>query len=278
MPKSALEIRKLTPTIGAEVLGVDLNRLTADQIAAIRACWLESQVVFFRDQEMSAEQQKALGERFGPLKLNHTPRSRIPSCPEVTIILTDETSTGAVGDTWHSDGAADEAPPIGSLLYMIEVPPNGGGDTLFANMYAAYDALAPAMKAFINGLTAINDRRYALRNNTSPVYAQMEGDAAPISEHPVVRVHPETGRKGLFINRAYTTRIPQLDLVTSDAVLQGLFNHLESPVFQCRFKWRAGSVAFWDNRCTQHYAIWDYAPQRRLGHRITLGGEVPRAG
>jgi taurine dioxygenase len=269
-----MTIQKLTPRIGAELLGIDVNSLTDELVAEIRNALLDNLVVFLRDQQLTPNQHAAFGRRFGKLALNGNPRSRLADIPEVTFVENNEKSKGAVGDMWHSDGAADAEPPMGSILYMHEVPPNGGGDTMFASTYAAYDALSERMKQFLDGLTAINDRQYALRGQHG-IYSQQPGDQTPVAEHPVVRVHPETGLKGLYVNRAYTNRIVQLDKPQSDAILSSLFEHIESPLFQCRFKWRPGSIAFWDNRCAQHYAVWDYFPQRRYAHRVTIAGERP---
>jgi taurine dioxygenase len=269
-----MKIRKLTPRIGAEILDVDINELTPGQVGEIRATLLDNLVIFFRDQSLTPAQHKAFATRFGPVVFNHNPRNRVEGHPEVTFVLADENSKNAVGDMWHSDGTADEEPPMGSILYLIDVPPDGGGDTLFANTYLAYETLGEPMQRFLEGLTAINDRRYALRGQTG-IFSQQEGDAAPVAEHPIVRVHPETGRKSLYINRAYTSHIVGIDRGQSDALLRSLFDHIEQPVFQCRFKWEPGSIAFWDNRCAQHYAIWDYHPHRRYGHRVTISGERP---
>jgi taurine dioxygenase len=275
VPQSSLRIQKVTPRIGAEILDVDLARVSDAQVAEIRQALLDNLVLFFRDQKLTPAEHKAFAQRFGELALGHNPRIRVAGHPEVTFQETDENSKNAVGDMWHSDGAGDPEPPMGSILYMHEVPPDGGGDTLFANTYLAYETLSDKMKEFLEGLTAINDRRYAMRTQYG-IGAQKAGDGEPVSEHPVVRRHPETGRKGLFVNRAWTSHIVQIDRPISDALLLSLFDHIEQPVFQCRFKWQPGSVAFWDNRCAQHYAVWDYYPHRRFSHRVTIAGERPK--
>ena len=161
---------------------------------------------------------------------------------------------------------------MGSILYVTEVPPNGGGDTAFANMYLAYETLSPRMKAHIEGLTAIHDSGHVYTRPTFDAKANME---LPRSEHPVVRTHPVTGRKALFVNRGFTTRILGLAAAESAAILEYLFRHVETPEFQCRFRWRQQSVAVWDNRCAQHRAIYDYHPHRRYGHRVTIHGDKP---
>jgi len=169
------------------------------------------------------------------------------------------------------DVSCDAEPPMGSILYLKEVPPEGG-DTLFASMYAAYDKLSPPIKQLVEGLTAIHDGE--------PVYRGRFGYAAtekgfPKAEHPVVRTHPVTGRKALFVNRNFTTQIKELSRLESDALLEMLYRHAETPEFQCRFRWQPNSVAFWDNRCAQHHAMWDYFPQHRHGYRVTIKGDRP---
>jgi taurine dioxygenase len=160
---------------------------------------------------------------------------------------------------------------MGSILYMHELPPVGG-DTLFASMHAAYDALSDAMKRFLEGLTAMHEGEHVYRGRYG---VKDEGRVFPKAEHPVIRTHPVSGRKALFVNRGFTTRIVQLQRLESDALLQLLFRHIETPEFQCRFRWRERSVAFWDNRSVQHHALWDYFPQRRHGHRVTIRGDKP---
>lgn len=268
MLTNTLNIRTLTPTIGAEILDVDLSRPTDELIDDLRRALHNHLVLFFRDQNISIEQHIALGKLFGPLHINrHTPR-RHPDHPEVIMLLTDENSDRIVGDTWHSDGSGDPEPPLGSILYMREVPRNGGGDTMFASMYAAYEALSQPMKDFLECRTAVHERDKAVAG----YYPNgVDSKLPPLkAEHPIIRLHPETGRKLLFVNRAYTTSIVGLPRPESDAILELLYRHLESPIFQCRFKWQQGSIAFWDNRCTQHYAVWDFYPDRRLGQRVTI--------
>jgi len=191
--------------------------------------------------------------------------------PEILVVKADEKSKHVAGEEWHSDVSCDAEPPMGSILYMHEVPPVGG-DTLFASMYAAYDALSEPIKRLLLGLTAIHDGE--------PVYRGRFGyDAGakgyPKAEHPVVRTHPVSGRKALFVNGNFTTRIKQLKKPESDALLAMLYRHVETPEFQCRFTWQPGSIAFWDNRAAQHHAMWDYYPHRRLGHRVTVRGDKP---
>jgi taurine dioxygenase len=268
----SLSIRKLAPAIGAEVEGIDLSGAVSDeQLVEIRQALLENLVVFFHDQELTPEEQKALARHFGKLHIHPAPLGLVEGHPEVLVIQADEKSTRVAGEEWHSDVSCDAKPPMGTILYM-KVVPTTGGDTLFASMYAAFDALSDSMRRFLDGLTAIHD---GARNYEGRRPAPGRGEAFPRAEHPVIRTHPETGRKGVYVNRMFTTRIVQLEKRESDAILQMLFGHVENPEFQCRFHWRPGSVAFWDNRCTQHLALWDYYPQRRYGHRVTIAGDKP---
>ncbi len=267
-----LSIKRSSPALGVEVEGIDLaSRLTPDQFEAIRTALLENQVLFFRDQVLTPDEQKAFGLKFGKLHIHPAPLGVLQRHPEVIVIKADETSSRIAGETWHSDVSCDAEPPMASILYLAEVPPIGG-DTLFASMYAAHDALSDSMRRFLSGLTAIHDgsRNYEGRRPVSGPDHEF-----PRAEHPVIRTHPETGRNSLFVNRMFTTRIVQLSEHESGTILEMLFRHVENPAFQCRFAWKPGSVAFWDNRCTQHLALWDYFPHRRLGYRVTICGDQP---
>jgi len=266
-----ISIRKLTPAIGAEIEGIDLSRpLSNAELQTVHDALLDNLVIFFRDQRLTPAQHKAFGSRFGPLHIHPAPLGVVDGHPEIIVVKADENSKHIAGEEWHSDVSCDEVTPMGSVLYITKVPPVGG-DTLFASMYAAFEMLSPSMQRFVCGLTAIHDgaRNYAGRRS-----AEGRGEF-PRAEHPVVRTHPETGRRALFVNRLFTTRIPQLSKAESDALLAMLFAHAENPYFQCRFTWRANSVAFWDNRCVQHLAVWDYYPHRRYGHRVTILGDRP---
>jgi len=265
-------MRKLSPAIGAEIEGIDLSRaLSLPQFEVLRAALLENLVIFFRDQNLTPDQHKDLGRHFGRLHLHPAPLGVLEGHPEIVIVKADENSKHIAGEEWHSDVSCDAEPPMGSILYLKEVLP-AGGDTLFASMYAAYDALSDSMQRFLSGLTAIHD---GARNYEGRLPAAGRSVEFPRAEHPVVRTHPETGRKALFINRLFTTRLVQLKKHESDAILEMLFRHLENPEFQCRFHWQADSIAFWDNRCTQHLALWDYYPHRRYGYRVTIAGDKP---
>ncbi len=269
---ATFDIRPLTPTIGAEVLGADLAHLTNEQFVSIRRALLDHQVIFFRDQHLSCEQHLALAHRFGSLQVHPLAQFNHPDHPELLRIHADENSTFVAGEVWHTDVSALREPPMGSILYLKEVPPNGG-DTLFASMTAAHDALSRPMQQFLEGLSAVHDgahiwARIGVMRPDMPV---------PRSVHPVVAVHPDTGRKLLFVNRGFTSHIEGLSGHESETLLAMLFRHMEDPRFMCRFRWQPNSVAFWDNRCTQHQAIFDYFPARRSGHRATINGTRPLA-
>ncbi len=200
-------------------------------------------------------------------------RSPIPEHPEILLIKADETSTRVAGEVWHSDVSCDAEPPMGSILHLTEVPPDGGGDTLFANMYRAYETLSEPVRRMLDGLTAVHDSGKAHRYRAGA--ADRPDMKFPQAEHPIVRTHPVTGRQALYVNRGFTVGIPQLRPHESDALLEMLYRHIETPELQCRFAWRPGSVAFWDNRSAQHHAMFDYFPHRRYGHRVTVCGDKP---
>jgi taurine dioxygenase len=264
----------LTPVIGGEVLGLDL-RAPPDSatFARLSQALTEHQVLFFREQDISVESQMALGSMFGEL-VAHPNDPGLEGHPEVMIIHADETSRRVAGETWHSDVSCEEEPPMGSIL-RIHTLPDTGGDTLFASMYAAYDALSEPMRRFLDGLTAVHDGAPYYRSVNTRIGRDDGGRTYPRAEHPVVRTHPVSGRKALFVNSMFTTRIVGLSDKESDALLGFLFEHIAQPQFQCRFRWGKNSMAFWDNRCVQHQAIWDYWPQTRSGYRVTIKGERP---
>ena len=273
MPYQSIDVRKLTPTIGAEIFGVDLGKpLGNQQFQEVHDALMDNLVVFFRDQKMTIDQHKDFGRRFGPLHTHPNAPIAFKDHPEILVIKADEKSKRVAGEEWHSDVSCDLEPPMGSILYLTEVPPDGGGDTLFANMYLAYETLSAPIKTMIDGMTAIHDGEPYYRGRYS---ADDAGKKYPRSEHPVVRTHPVTGKQGLYVNRGFTLRIPELRRNESDALLEMLYRHIETPEFQCRFKWQANSVAFWDNRCAQHRAVWDYYPNKRYGHRVTICGDKP---
>jgi taurine dioxygenase len=272
MSDPTISFYQLAPNIGAEVEGLDLAQpLGAAQVQIVRDALLEHLVLFFRDQNLTPAEHKAFAQRFGSLHIHPAPLGIFDGDPEIIIVQADENSQRIAGELWHSDVSCDAEPPMASVLHLKVTPPIGG-DTLFANMYAAYDALSISMQRFLSELTAIHDGR---RNYDGRPTSPMRSKDFPRAEHPVVRIHPETGRSVLFVNRMFTNRIVQLKEEESAALLEMLYRHIERPEFQCRFRWRPNSVAFWDNRCVQHLALWDYFPHRRYGHRVTIAALPP---
>jgi taurine dioxygenase len=275
MSSSGVSVRPLTPALGAEILGLDLRPPIDDGVfGLVHRALLDHQVVFFRDQDIPVEQQMALGARFGEL-VAHPNDPGLPEHPAVMIIHADATSRRVAGESWHSDVSCDPEPPLGSIL-RIHTLPESGGDTVFASMYAAYDALSEPMKHFLGGLTAIHDGGPYYRSVNERLGRDDGGRTYPRAEHPVIRTHPETGRRAIFVNEMFTARIVGLPRGESDAILRFLFQHVQQPAFQCRFRWQRNSMAFWDNRCVQHQAVWDYWPATRSGYRVTIRGDRPR--
>lgn len=270
-----IEVRPCTPVIGAEIHGVDLTRPLSDvQWNEIHEAFLRHLVIFFREQKrMSPEQQIAFGRRFGELHI-HPAAPHLDGYPEVFVIHAHKDSKYANGESWHSDVSCDVEPPLGSILQIHVLPPCGG-DTLFSSMYAAYDDLSPRMKTFLEGLTAVHESEHFYRGRYADRGVNDAGKVYPKAVHPVIRTHPETGRRCVFVNRTFTTRIEGLPEDESRAILEFLFHHVETPWYQTRFTWRQNDVAMWDNRCAQHMAIWDYWPNERKGHRVTVKGEQP---
>ncbi|MCJ1960652.1 TauD/TfdA dioxygenase family protein [Novosphingobium mangrovi (ex Hu et al. 2023)] len=269
MSYETIDVRPVTKRIGAEIFGVDLTKPLGNQTyAEIREALLKHQVVFFREQEIDHEAHLAFGQAFGKFH-THSAVKGLPDHPHIVQIHADADSKYIAGDNWHSDLSCDPEPPMGSILYMHTMPEDGG-DTLFSSMTAAYEALSEPMKRFLEPLTAVHD--------ANPVYKAIFPDIDKQYEcntHPVIRTHPETGRKLLFVNSSYTTKINELSKTESDAVLKCLYEHVKDPNFQVRFRWRPHSIAFWDNRCTQHFAVWDYFPETRSGYRVTIAGDRP---
>ncbi len=274
MQTQTISVAPLNPAIGAEIKGIDLGQpLDKPVIDAIREALSAHGVIFFRDQDISVEAQIALGVEFGEL-IAHPNDPGLEGHPEVMPIHADESSKRVAGESWHSDVSCESEPPMGSIL-RIHTLPEIGGDTLFASMYAAYEALSEPMKAFLGGLTAVHDGAPYYSSVNARIGREDSGRKFPTAEHPVVRTHPVSGRKAVFVNEMFTTRIADLGKAESDMVLQFLFKHVQRPEFQCRFRWQKNSIAFWDNRCVQHMAIWDYWPETRSGYRVTIKGERP---
>ena len=273
MPYDTLTLDKLTPVIGAEINGVDLSEpLSNRQLDELHRALAENLVIFFRDQTLTPQQHLVFGRLFGDLHV-HPAAPHEEGMPELMTIYADKDSPRANGEGWHTDVSCDPEPPMGTILYIKRCPPKGG-DTLFASMYAAYEALSERMRTYLSGLTAIHDGEHVYRGLFDD-HGQAERATYPRAEHPVVRTHPVTGKKALFVNRGFTTRILGIPIDESDAILRYLYEHMENPLFQCRFRWQPSSIAFWDNRCTQHRAMWDYWPHTRSGSRVTVKGDKP---
>jgi len=274
---------KVEPTsgaLGAEVSGVDLGKLDDPTFDEIYQAWLEHQVLFFRDQQITPADQTALGARFGELDV-YPFMEPLPGYPHVIPVIKEKETRFNFGGGWHSDMSYTERPSKATLLYAIEVPARGG-DTLFASMTAAYDALSSGMKALIANLrgvfsaSKVHGASGYYRNADHPM--QMLENARQESArhvHPIVRTHPETGRKALFLDEPHVERFEHMRVSESQPLMQFLCTHATSPQFTTRFRWRVGSFAVWDNRSVQHYALNDYAGQRREMHRVTTRGEVP---
>ena len=272
-PFETIRLDKLTPIIGAEISGIDLAEpLSNRAVDEIHRALAENLVIFFRDQHITPQQHLAFGRLFGELHI-HPAAPHEEGEPALMKIYADKDSPRANGEGWHSDVSCDPEPPMGSILYIKQCPPSGG-DTLFASMYAAYDALSDRMKAYLDGLTAFHDGADVYRGLYAN-YGVADKPDYPSAVHPVVRTHPVTGKKALYVNRGFTRYIVGVPRDESDAILAYLYQHTENPLFQCRFRWTENAIAFWDNRCTQHRAMWDYWPHARAGNRVTIKGERP---
>jgi taurine dioxygenase len=288
MTMPQLDIRPMTGALGAEIHGVDLAALSAGlerdaaTVAAVRQALLDHGVIFFRDQEFDAPQQKALARRFGEIFVHPNFYGTQPD-PEIVEIRREPGDTRIVGEEWHTDTTMMPEPPMGAILYAIEVPPYGG-DTLFANQYLAYETLSRGMKRLLGDLRAVHsDRKVAgpragVNEGRSTRARDDEAWRETVSVHPVVRTHPETGRKCLYVNASYTVGFEDMTEEESGPLLAFLLAHGHRPEFTCRFRWATGSVAFWDNRCTKHLAVHDAGPFRRLMRRVQLCGDKPHGG
>jgi len=272
-----LTITPKSPTIGADISGVHLgDDLSDDTIAAIRQALLDYKVVFFRDQDITTEQHLEFGRRFGELEI-HPFAVNKPDHPEVLAITHDEDHPGQENG-WHSDVTWRLEPSLGSILRCVESPPVGG-DTLFADMYAAYDGLPQRIKQRVEGRVARHDfpnfRISMRKRGVSEAEIEELGKQYPNPEHPVIRTHPETGRKGIYVNRAFTQEIVGMDPDESAELLRVLYDQAKFPEYQVRFTWEPNSIAFWDNRACQHYAVSDYWPNVRRVERVTIVGDAP---
>lgn len=256
-PEDGLDIRPASGALGAEVRGIDLSTLTDAQFEQIHALMLKYLVLFFPGQEsLTPEAHVALGRRFGEVEV-HPFLPKLDGHPEVVLIESDK---GGKADEWHIDVTYRPDPPVASILHLVDCPP-AGGDTMWSNQYLAYETLSAPFREMLDGLTAVHVLK-----------APQVGELT--AEHPVVRVHPVTGRRSLYVTRMWTSHIPQLSRAESDAVLQHLFDHSEQPRLACRHRWDPHTVALWDNRATQHQAVNDYRDYR-LGRRVTVLGDRP---
>jgi len=276
--QDAWTIKRIAGALGAEVLGIDLSQpMTHQAQTRLRQLWLEHKVLFFRDQALDNAQYMAFAQRIG-IPVEYPFVKGLADFPQIIEVKKLEHETVNFGGIWHSDTTYLERPPMASMLLAREVPPYGG-DTLFADMQAAYEALSPGLRAVLDGLRAVSSSAKADVSKTREDRIRSDGreDArkAYLAEHPVVRTHPETGRKALYVNVAHTERFVGWTVEESAPLLAMLYAHLTRPEFTCRFRWAVGSIALWDNRCTQHNPVNDYHGHRRLMHRITLQGDVP---
>ncbi len=275
----AFTLRTLTPHLGAEVDGLDLAQtLDPAALKELKAAWHDWMVLVFRDQRLTREQHKSFARHFGRLHVHpmHGRRDRKgDDDPEVLRVVTKKDSAYTAGEGWHTDVTCDAIPPLGSLLYVTETPASGGGDTLYADMVLAYELLSDPVKAFLEGLEAVHDGALpyvgAYKSTPPP-------GGYPRNAHPVVTRHPETGRKILYVNSGFTSHIRGLAPRESRRILDLLFEHIATtPKLWARVSWRPNTLTMWDNRCTQHHAVWDYWPHSRYGERISVVGDEPPA-
>lgn len=276
MRNSRIEARPTSGAVGAEILGVDLSRSLEDSdVEELRAAFNEYGVIFFREQNLSPEQHIAFAERFGQININRFFKAA-PGYPQIAEVRKEPDQKSNIGGGWHTDHSYDQVPALGSILLAREVPPFGG-DTLFASMSHAYEALSDGLKRTLEQLRAVHSSRHVF--GAASKYVKNSDDrlgnadnATQDASHPVVMRHPETGRKTLYVNPGFTLHFEGWTVAESKPLLDFLYAHAARPEFQTRFRWREGSIAFWDNRATWHFAINDYHGERRLMHRITLEG------
>ena len=279
-PFERIQVDPIAGSLGAEVAGVDLaGPLDNQTFDEIHRALLAHHVIFFRDQDLTPESQAAFGRRFGPLN-RHPYVTPLPDAPDVFAIVKEPDDIHHFGNGWHTDISYTEKPAYGTLLYALEVPPFGG-DTLFTNLHKAYEALSNGMREMLSGLTGVfgdartygpDSQRFKDGMKSMAVQQQVAGNQV---EHPLVRTHPETGRKSLFFSELHMIGLKGMTDEEAAPILTFLKHHAVRPEFTCRFRWRKGSLAFWDNRCTAHYAIDDFQGKRRVMHRVTIEGDRP---
>ncbi len=277
MAYESIEVRKLTGGCGAEVLGVDVNALSNSQWSELQRAYAEHGVIFFRDQILTPEQHLAFARRWAPIDVNRffTP---VKGYPEIAEVRKEPQQQTNIGGGWHTDHSYDEVPAMGSILLARELP-DEGGDTLFANMYRAFETLSPGLQRMLEGMHAVHGSAHIFGasgvHKNNPEAVGRYGNQHLVGEdvlHPVVIRHPLSGRKALYVNPAFTLRFENWSAEDSRPLLEHLYRHASRPEFTCRFRWCEGSIAFWDNRATWHYAANDYHGERRLMHRITVAG------
>ena len=271
-----IQVRPIAGALGAEIEGVNIARpLEGEVVAEIRQAFLDHLVIFLRNQKLTPREQLAFAERFGQ-PMEYPQLKGLPECPLITPVIKLEHERLNFGGVWHSDTSYLERPPMASMLYAVEIPPYGG-DTLFANQYLAYESLSEGVQQTLAGLVGINTSTKADASKTREDRLRDTGAVLKVlvGEHPVVRTHPETGRKALYVNGGHTTQFKGWTEQESRPLLDYLFEHQVRLEFTCRFRWEPGSLAFWDNRCAQHNPVNDYHGFRRVMHRVTLAGETP---
>jgi taurine dioxygenase len=270
-------VSPLSSALGAELFGVDLTTdMSFAVLQEIRQQLLEHEVIFFRDQDVSPKQHRALAASFGPLQ-THPAYDTVAGIPEITILESTAENPTKI-EAWHTDMTFRQHPPLGCVL-RAKITPSKGGDTMWASMTAAYDALSPGMQNFLSELSAEHDFSYGFKESLAEPggrerLVQAVADNPPVI-HPVIRTHPETGKKVIFVNSLFTTRILELSREESQAVLNFLYDHITTPEFSCRFNWKPNSIAIWDNRSTQHKPVNDYFPAHRMLHRVVIDGDKP---
>ena len=271
-----LKIKKLSPVIGAEISGANLASPNDDVFKEIERALAEHSVLFFRDQpRLDPKQQVAFATQFGPLH-SHPAAPTLEDDEAIFVIKTDAHSNVANGNGWHTDVSCEDEPPLLTMLQLHQIP-EIGGDTLFSSMYAAYETLSPKMRAFLAELNANHESEHIYRGRYSD-RGVMDKTEYPSSTHPIVTSHPLSKRPALYVNPSFTTKIEGLSKKESHAILELLFAHQFRPEFQVRFQWSVNAIALWDNRSAQHFAMWDYWPQPRQGHRVTIRGPSPQRG
>ena len=272
---SGIKIQKFSPNLGAIITDVDLSKgVNDDQFKDIEKAFLDYQVLFFQNQnEIPPELHLQFGKLFGELHI-HPAAPSMNGYPEIFEIHAHKDSKVANGEFWHSDVSCDITPPLGTML-QLHILPETGGDTMFSNMYAAYNELTDKYKTLLEGLIAIHESEHLYKGRYDERGVNNVDIKTPVAKHPLIRKHPITGKKAIYINRTFTTGIEGMNKGESSSMLEFLFNHCEHVNFQIRYRWNKNDMAFWDNRCTMHRAIWDYWPHERKGRRVTIKGDKP---